>query len=66
MIADDTNAYNIATELTEYVHDSDSGLAREAVRAIGRVALEVSGPLLSEEQGQCRAHAGFETQLAFP
>ena len=44
VIADENNSYDIATELTEYVHDPDSGLAREAVRAIGRVALEVQHP----------------------
>ena len=48
VIADDTNAYDIATELTEYIHDADVQLAREAVRAVGRIALEVSRlPLLS-------------------
>ena len=40
-IADETNAYEIATELTEYVNDPDEQLAREAVRAVGRIAIEV-------------------------
>ena len=40
-IADETNAYEIATELTEYVNDIDEQLAREAVRAVGRIAIEV-------------------------
>ena len=40
-IADETNAYEIATELTEYVNDIDPHLARDAVRAVGRIALEV-------------------------
>ncbi|KAK9817308.1 hypothetical protein WJX72_012438 [[Myrmecia] bisecta] len=40
-IADETNAYEIATELTEYVNDIDEQLAREAVRAVGTIALEV-------------------------
>ncbi len=42
-IADETNAYEIATELTEYVNDIDEQLAREAVKAVGRIAIEV-GP----------------------
>lgn len=40
-VADDSNAYEIVTELTEYVADIDEHLAREAVRAVGRIALEV-------------------------
>ena len=40
-IADENNAYDIATELTEYVNDIDPHLARDAVRAVGRIALEV-------------------------
>lgn len=40
-IADEGNAYEIATELTEYVNDIDEPLARAAVRAVGRIALEV-------------------------
>lgn len=40
-IADESNAYEIATELTEYVNDIDEPLARAAVRAVGRIALEV-------------------------
>lgn len=40
-VADDGNAYEIVTELTEYVTDIDEHLSREAVRAVGRVALEV-------------------------
>ena len=40
-IADETNAYEIATELTEYVNDIDEQLAREAVKAVGRIAIEV-------------------------
>lgn len=40
-VADDSNAYEIVTELTEYVTDIDEHLAREAVRAVGRIALEV-------------------------
>ncbi|KAK9822016.1 hypothetical protein WJX74_000790 [Apatococcus lobatus] len=40
-VADETNAYDIATELTEYVNDIDEQLARAAVRAVGRISLEV-------------------------
>ena len=43
-IADETNAYNIATELSEYASDIDEPLARAAVRAVGKIALEVSPP----------------------
>lgn len=52
-VADETNAFEIATELTEYVNDIDEPLARGAVRAVGRIALEVSpaGFLLS----RCRS-----------
>ena len=45
-VADETNAYEIATELTEYVNDIDEPLARAAVRAVGRIALEVSSRAL--------------------
>ncbi len=41
-IADETNAFDIATELTEYVNDIDEQLARDAVKAVGRIAIEVS------------------------
>ena len=40
-IADETNAYDIATELTEYVNDIDEKLARKAIRTVGKIALEV-------------------------
>ena len=40
-VADDSNAFEIVTELTEYVTDIDEHLAREAVRAVGRIALQV-------------------------
>lgn len=46
-VADETNAYDIATELTEYVNDIDEQLARAAVRAVGRISLEVSGHLFT-------------------
>lgn len=40
-IADETNAYDIATELTEYVNDIDEKLARKAIKTVGQIALEV-------------------------
>ena len=40
-VADESNAYDIVTELTEYVADIDEHQSREAVRAVGRIALEV-------------------------
>ena len=40
-VADESNAYEIVTELTEYVADIDEHQSREAVRAVGRIALEV-------------------------
>lgn len=40
-IADESNAFDIATELTEYVADPDEELSRAAVRAVGKIALEV-------------------------
>lgn len=46
-VADDGNAYEIVTELTEYVTDINEHLSREAVRAVGRIALEVHLPPLA-------------------
>jgi vesicle coat complex subunit len=43
-IADETSAYDIATELTEYVNDIDEQLARDAVKAVGCIAIEVMCP----------------------
>ena len=40
-MADAENAHAIVTELSEYVGDIDEQLAREAVRAVGRIALDV-------------------------
>ena len=40
-IADESNAYEISTELTEYVNDIDIPLGKAAVRAVGKIALEV-------------------------
>ncbi len=52
-IADETNAYDIATELTEYVNDIDEKLARKAIRTVGKIALEVN----------CAARRGHGTTL---
>ena len=46
-VADESNAYEIVTELTEYVADIDEHQSREAVRAVGRIALEVQCALKS-------------------
>ncbi|KAK9826712.1 hypothetical protein WJX81_000377 [Elliptochloris bilobata] len=40
-VADAENAHAVVTELSEYVGDIDEQLAREAVRAVGRIALDV-------------------------
>lgn len=40
-LADSNNAYDITNELTIYVNDTDHQLARDAIRAIGRIALQV-------------------------
>ncbi|KAL4434249.1 hypothetical protein ABPG75_000690 [Micractinium tetrahymenae] len=40
-IADHTNAYEIAEEMTQYVKDIDEDLARAAIRAVGQIALKV-------------------------
>ena len=40
-IADATNAYEIAEEMSQYVKDTDPGLARAAIRAVGQIALKV-------------------------
>jgi len=40
-IVDNANAYDIASELTEYVRDVNPSMAREAVKAVGKVALAV-------------------------
>ena len=41
-LADQSNAYDIVTELTEYVNDIDEKLARKAIQAVGQIALSVS------------------------
>ncbi|EIE24641.1 Adaptor protein complex beta subunit, partial [Coccomyxa subellipsoidea C-169] len=64
-LADETNAYEIATELTEYVNDIDEQLAREAVKAVGRIAIEANFPSLST-RGIVERLLGFlETGKAF-
>ncbi|KAG2490400.1 hypothetical protein HYH03_011200 [Edaphochlamys debaryana] len=40
-IASSTNVYDIVTELTEYARDISPTMAREAVKAVGRIALAV-------------------------
>ena len=55
-IADETNAYDIATELTEYVNDIDEKLARKAIRTVGKIALEVN----------CAARRAHGTTLHMP
>ena len=58
-VADETNAYDIATELTEYVNDIDEELARAAVRAVGRISLEVSHVTCSNlSAGRCLLASG--------
>jgi vesicle coat complex subunit len=37
---DASNAYDIVTELSEYVGDVDAAIARESVKAVGRIALD--------------------------
>ena len=39
-VADSGNTYDIVSELSEYVTDVDAVIARESVRAVGRVALD--------------------------
>ncbi|CAI5470132.1 unnamed protein product [Closterium sp. Yama58-4] len=39
-IANDSNTYDIVTELTEYAADVDVSIAREAIRAVGQIALQ--------------------------
>lgn len=46
-IVDNSNAYEIASELTEYVRDINPVMAREAVKAVGRVALAVCYSLVT-------------------
>lgn len=40
-IAFANNVYDIVTELTEYARDVHPGIARDAVKAVGRIALQV-------------------------
>ena len=39
-VADDVNTYDIVSELCEYVADVDTVIAREGVKAVGRIALD--------------------------
>ena len=36
-MADSGNTYDIVSELSEYVTDVDAAIARESVRAVGRI-----------------------------
>ena len=42
-IASSSNVYEIVNELTEYTRDINPAVAREAVKAVGRIALMVRG-----------------------
>jgi hypothetical protein len=42
LLASYTNVYEIVGELTEYARDISPDIAREAVKAVGRIALSVS------------------------
>jgi hypothetical protein len=42
LIASSSNVYEIVNELTEYTRDINPAVAREAVKAVGRIALMVS------------------------
>lgn len=39
-VANESNTYDIVTELTEYAADVDVSIAREAIRAVGQIALK--------------------------
>lgn len=41
LVASSTNVYEIVGELTEYARDISPDIAREAVKAVGRIALSV-------------------------
>jgi len=42
LLASTSNVYEIVGELTEYARDINPDIAREAVKAVGRIALSVS------------------------
>lgn len=42
LIASSSNVYDIVGELTEYTRDINPDTARQAVKAVGRIALSVS------------------------
>lgn len=42
LLASSSNVYEIVGELTEYARDISPDIAREAVKAVGRIALSVS------------------------
>jgi hypothetical protein len=41
LLASTSNVYEIVGELTEYARDINTDIAREAVKAVGRIALSV-------------------------
>lgn len=45
LLASATNVYEIVGELTEYARDINPDIAREAVKAVGRIALSVSNSM---------------------
>lgn len=47
MIANDSNAKDIASELSEYVTDVDSELSKRAIRSIGAIAMKI--PSVSQD-----------------
>ena len=55
-LADQSNAYDIVTELTEYVNDIDEKLARRAIQAVGQIALSVNPAQLLVPCGQWSLH----------
>jgi vesicle coat complex subunit len=50
LLASTSNVYEIVGELTEYARDINPDIAREAVKAVGRIALSVSRLLQSPWQ----------------
>ncbi len=63
-LADQSNAYDIVTELTEYVNDIDEKLARKAIQAVGQIALSVKPAQLLVPCGICIRKARVCSTLA--
>lgn len=56
LLASASNVYEIVGELTEYARDINPDIAREAVKAVGRIALTVrwqgtGSPALQQQHG---------------